>query len=575
MTIFSSSSFNYFSEKCQPIFANLAPFLFFLFLLGYGSVFAQEAEVLRELKETLQQAPHYDAVKLEKIDSLRNKLKQAGEEDLGIRYQLNEQLFQEYKVFKQDSAFAYGLKTKELARQLDSIPLIASAVVNLADVSVSAGMYKEALDFLNNIDPEKIPANIRSLYYGLLGRCYSEMAEYSNLPYFSSEYNELASKYRQSALDLTEDGTFFHSFLKAFIEYRQGRIKKAIADFNRLLQQQLGLREEALVHYILGDLYDELGQKNEALQHFAKASIADVKTSTKETLAIIRLSELLFEKGETKYASAFIQKANQDAAFYGAQHRKIQVGAILPLIEEKVVQKIEKQRQRLYWQAITVSLLLLFVLGLAVVIYLQVRHLKRARKTILQAHHNLQDFNEQLSAVNEEIKTKNLQLKQVNDQLLEANTIKEEYIGFFFTHDADIFEKFREFKNKIQKDVDSGDLEKLKYRLGNYDLKKEKEKLLRNFDEAFIRLFPNFIEEFNSLLKEEEQIKLKKNQILNKELRIFALIRLGIRHNEIIAQILGYSVNSIYAYKSKIRKMSRLDKKEFDQKLIENTTIKL
>ena len=163
----------------------------------------------------------------------------------------------------------------------------------------------------------------------------------------------------------------------------------------------------------------------------------------------------------------------------------------------------------------------------------------------------------------------------MNDQLLEANTIKEEYIGFFFTHDADIFEKFREFKTRIQKDVDAGDLEKAKYRLGNYDLKKEKEKLLRNFDEAFIKLFPHFIEEFNSLLKEDEQIKLKKGQLLNKELRIFALIRLGIRHNEIIAQILGYSVNSIYAYKSKIRKMSRLDKKEFDQELIENTTLKL
>ncbi|WP_372920121.1 DUF6377 domain-containing protein, partial [Salegentibacter sp.] len=107
------------------------------------------------------------------------------------------------------------------------------------------------------------------------------------------------------------------------------------------------------------------------------------------------------------------------------------------------------------------------------------------------------------------------------------------------------------------------------------NLRREKEKLMRNFDEAFIKLFPNFIEEFNSLLKPEEQITLKNGQLLNKELRIFALIRLGIKHNEIIAQILGYSVNSIYAYKTKIRKKSRLDKKDFDDKLIENTTLRL
>ena len=81
---------------------------------------------------------------------------------------------------------------------------------------------------------------------------------------------------------------------------------------------------------------------------------------------------------------------------------------------------------------------------------------------------------------------------------------------------------------------------------------------MQSFDEAFIKLFPDFINEFNSLLKEEEQIEIKKGQLLNKELRIFALIRLGIKHNEIIAQVLGYSVNSIYAYKTKIRNKKNL-----------------
>ncbi|NJW54831.1 DUF6377 domain-containing protein, partial [Salinimicrobium oceani] len=141
--------------------------------------------------------------------------------------------------------------------------------------------------------------------------------------------------------------------------------------------------------------------------------------------------------------------------------------------------------------------------------------------------------------------------------------------------DADIFEKFREFKSKVENAVEDGKLEKIKYLLGNYDLKKEKEKLLQNFDEAFIKLFPNFIEEFNSLLRPEEQIKVKKGKILNKELRIFALIRLGITHNEIIAQILGYSVNSIYAYKTKLRNKSWLEKRDFDQELYEKTTLKL
>lgn len=562
-----------FLKKLRPIPG--AAIIFLVFFICFRPAFAQDKEALESLKQTIADAPKYDAQKLRKIDSLRGELNDAEIEDLETRFELNQQLFEEFKVFKQDSAFAYGFRTRELAEELDSLPIIASATVNLADVSVSAGMYKEALDFLETIDPDEIPTNIRSLYFGLMGRCYSEMAEYGSIPKFSSEYNRLATLYRQSALNLTEEGTFFHSFLQAFIEFVEGDLDQAQRDFKVLETWELGLREEALVEYMLGDIHYKQGNSEAAIPHFARSAIADIKSSVKENLAMIRLAELLFEKDDLKSASIFIHKANQDAAFYGAQHRKIQVGAILPLIEEKVVQRIERQRQRLYWQALGLSILLIFVLALAVIIYLQVRRLKAARKTILRAHHNLQDINQQLTAVNEEVRSKNIQLKQVNDQLLEANKIKEEYIGFFFTADADIFEKFREFKTKIEKDINEENLEKAKYTLSNYDLKKEKEKLLRNFDEAFIKLFPNFIEEFNSLLKEDEQIRLKKAQLLNKELRIFALIRLGIRHNEIIAQILGYSVNSIYAYKTKIRKMSLLDKKDFDQKLIENTTLKL
>lgn len=558
----------------QTFIIRLLFLVLILTLFSTTKAFGQEEEVLKELHETLLLAPVYDEEKLRSINSLRDELSETRVGDLNRRYELNRALFNEYRIFKQDSAFAYGLQTKVLAEQLDDLPKQAEAIVNLADVSVSAGMYKEALDFLDTIDPDEIPPYIRSLYYGLLGRCYNEMAEYSNLPYFSSEYNQLSSSYRQTALELTEEGTFFNSFLEGFIEYKHGSLDLAIKDFRTLLQQEMSLREEALVHYSLGDIYHQLGEIDQAIVHFAKAAIADIKTSTKETLAMIRLAELLFAKGEVDTASVYIQKANDDAGFYGAQQRKIRVGAILPLIEEEIVQKIEEQRERLYRQNLAVSLLLLFVIGLAVVIYLQVTRLRKTKRALVVAHEALQETNQQVVKINDEVKLKNKELNNLNVQLLEANRIKEEYIGFFFTQDADIFEKFRDFKTKVEKGLQDENLDKLRYLISSYDLKKEKKKLLKNFDEAFIKLFPNFIEEFNSLLKPEEQINVKKGQILNKELRIFALMRLGISHNEIIAQILGYSVNSIYAYKTKIRKKSRFEKKDFDQKLVERTTLK-
>lgn len=561
----------------SPVITNrclLLLIFFSIWVCSNFSVFGQDV-LLEELKKTIESTSEFDQVKNAEIIKLSKKLQKAEPDNLPNRYKLSRELFQEYKLFNQDSAYSYGKKTHDLAVKLDSLPLINTAVIDIAEVTVSAGMYKESLDLLEKIDPEKISPNQRSLYYGLLGRIYSEMAEYSSLQYYSSRYNELAARYRKKALHFTEEGTFFHSFLQAFTHYHEGRIDLSLREFHELLQRDLTPREEALVHYLLGDIYDKTNRDRLAISHFAHAAVRDVKTSTKETLAIIRLSEILFQRDDLKNASFFIQKANRDAAFYGAQHRKIQVGAILPLIEEKVITRIEEQRQRLYRQNILMGLLLLFVLSLAVVIYLQVRRLQAAKKDILETHENLQLVNTELNRVNEEIQLKNVELSQVNNKLLEANKIKEEYIGFFFTQDADIFEQFRNFKSKIEKDLKADKIDTVKYTLQKFDLKREKEKLLKNFDEAFIKLFPNFIKEFNSLLKPEEQITLKKGQLLNKELRIFALMRLGINHNEVIAQILGYSVNSIYAYKTKIRKKSVLNKQNFDQQLIENTTLKL
>jgi hypothetical protein len=92
--------------------------------------------------------------------------------------------------------------------------------------------------------------------------------------------------------------------------------------------------------------------------------------------------------------------------------------------------------------------------------------------------------------------------------------------------------------------------------------------LLKSFDKAFLKLFPHFVEEFNALFSEEDQVKLPDKQLLTTDLRIYALIRLGIRENEKIAEILEYSIKSIYAYKTKIRNRSKLPKEEFDKKIM-------
>lgn len=538
-------------------------------------LFGQKKEDFNKLNAIIESSSIYDQNKKVHIDSLKTILENTESDSLIEQYNLNQQLFNEYKVFKRDSAFHYGLVAKQLAFKIQDTLLIVDANIRLADICVSVGMYKEALDFLDFNGNSEIPQDSRSLYYGLLGRCYSDMAEYSNIPYFYATYNKLALTYREKALAATEEGTFFNSFLKAFNKSKNSQLAKALNDFETLLKSNLDMREKALVNYMLGDINMQLNNDDKAIPYFTDAIIADIKTSTKESLAIIKLSEILFKNGDIKNASTLIHKANEDALFYGAQQRKIQVGAILPLIEQELVQIVEREKKRLYWQNILVSIFLIFVICFTIIIYLQFRKLKKAKIIIADAHKKLKQTNIQLTSVNEQINARNREIERVNIQLFEANKIKEEYLGFFFTQYDDVFEKFNYFKTNIEKNIEEEKYDKIKYQCINYNLKREKEKLLQNFDSAFINLFPNFIKEFNSLMKDEYKIKLENEQLLTKELRIYALIRLGIKHNEVIAQILGYSVNSIYAYKTKIRNKSLLNKDDFDQKLLEITTIKI
>jgi hypothetical protein len=159
-------------------------------------------------------------------------------------------------------------------------------------------------------------------------------------------------------------------------------------------------------------------------------------------------------------------------------------------------------------------------------------------------------------------------LQEVNSKLSEANKIKEEYIGYFFNINSEFFLKISRFKRSIEKKINDRKLDDVRALVNGINVNQEKEELLKSFDKVFLKLFPNFVKEFNSLFKEEDQIKLKDNEFLNTDLRIYALIRMGITDNEKIANVLEYSVNTIYTYKAKIKHKSIVPKDEFDKRIM-------
>jgi hypothetical protein len=298
----------------------------------------------------------------------------------------------------------------------------------------------------------------------------------------------------------------------------------------------------------MSDIYIQKGKTDSAITLLVSAAVADIKSSTKETSAIFNLSNILFKKGDLKNASTYVEKAVKDAVSYGARQRKVQMSTILPLIEGEKIARVEHEKRTVMTYAIIVTLLVLLLGYLIYFITRQIRKLKIAQKALTEASQKQQEMNR---------------------RLMEANKIKEEYIGFIFNANTAFFDKMERFREKAEAKIRDHKSDELLFHIKNLRIQQEREDFLKNFDSIFLKIFPGFIDTYNSLFNEEDQVHLKDGEILNTDLRIFALIRMGIQDNDKIANILRYSVNTINTYKTRIKNKSIVPNELFEDMIME------
>lgn len=528
-------------------------YLLFCFSYGLASISVQGNTVtdslLRELNRTIQASPSYDAEKNKTIGILRQKFYR--QDPSNFDYCLK--LYEEYKVFNYDSAFSYAKKLEGFAFRLKDPHLITYARLKLSFTLLSSGLFKETLDSLRFIAISDAPDSMKAEYYSLMGRFYYDLGDFDNDRYYTPAYIRMGNGYMDSALRLYPLESFWYSYFNGLKDIKSGKRDNAQAIFQKIMNRpDLTDHQVAVTASTLSDIYIQRGQPDKAIDLLVRAAMADIRSSTKETAAIFNLAGLLFKKGDVKNASLYIERAISEAVFYGARQRKVQVSAILPLIEAEKLNRVESQKKILITYSVITTFLLLLVIILAIVIFRQVYKLKTAKKIITAAH---------------------LHQQEINYKLMEADKIKEEYIGYFFNTNSEFFAKIEKFKRSVEQKINDRKIDEIRFLVNNINLKNEKEELIKNFDKAFLKLFPHFVIDFNTLFKDEDQVKLKEGELLNTDLRIFALIRMGIHDNERIARILEYSVNTIYTYKTKIRNKSIVPNEEFEARIMNIKTV--
>lgn len=517
--------------------------------------------LLLKLDQAIKERPIYMEQKELKLVELKRLLhRQIPDEE---RFAILGTLLDEYRSFNTDSALHMAEEREQIAIRLGNREYIDNARMNKADVLGMTGMYKEVMDLMRNIHIDRLPVDIHPYYYHIYRTVYGLMADYAVTAYEKKLYTELTDKYRDSLLLVNKDNLLIHTLIQSDQYNVRNEYDKAI----RLLTDYLALQKDyehdvAICAYTLSESYRLKGDKEKEKEYLIVSAMADMKTAVREYISLRELAVLLYQEGDIERAYSYVKICMEDAAACNARLRKLEILEIFPIINDAYQQKTEKQQEQMKWALVSISLLSLFLLLAIFYVYKQMKKVAAARREVI-------DANKRLKELNDELHLSNAQLKEANHSIAENSYLKEEYIGRYMDQCSVYLEKMDNYRRSLGKIAATGNVEELYKNIKSSKfIEGELKEFYTNFDNTFLQLFPTFVEDFNALLADDEQISLKAGERMNTELRIFALIRLGITDSVKIAQFLRYSVTTIYNYRTKVRNKAAGDRDLLEQEVM-------
>ena len=469
------------------------------------------------------------------------------------QYQTCMRLYGEYLAFQFDSAFAYINKCMELLEHIGDANKNAESRIALSHILAVTGIFQKAQQMLDGIDTRLLTTERRLEYYNQLSELnlyQSEMAEHT--PFFM-EYIDSAQYYRQLILQIAPKDSYDYIFNQATYTCEQGDADRAIRQLEDLLPSlKPGERRYCIVTSTLAYFYSRKQNQDMQEHYLLLSAVSDLQGAILENNSLRELASILLDRGEYHKAYQYLFQASMDAKKYGSRLRSQQVARIAPLITQAYDLQRAAEQRRTHLLLVIVSVIALLLLGTIAYILSSVRKRRVATEKINKLNSELQTVNQQLSATNGQIK--------------ETNCIKDEYIGRFLELCSALVHRGEERMKLLNRLARDRKLEDLYAELKSPKAINEDIRLFhQNFDTAFLNIYPDFIEEVNRLMTDAGKFELSaEGKHLTTELRVLALIRLGINDNQTIADILRSSLTTIYTYRSKLKSRAK-NKETFEE----------
>lgn len=498
-------------------------------------------ELLRELDNVIGKHDDYSKEKANRVSKLEHEVK--SERNLNERYRKALELENEYETYVSDSAANLLNECLDMAEQLGNDNYIKDVKLRMAMVYSMSGMFVVADKIFQEFDYEKLDQSYRGLY------CYARIRYCENIARdiddrrFSQRFIDEIDWCREELMKMWSEGSV--PYLKELANRYEsaGRYKEAFDILHDVYNQEAsGSHGYAMLAMSLAKCYGLMGKEELEKKYLIIAAITDIKLAIKENEALLALSAILYNEGDIERAYRYVKVCLADANFYNSHFKDSVIARTYSIVDSAYMSRMDAQRKKLQGYLVVISVI---VVLLVVVLF---ESFKQRNKLML---------------IRAQLKQANQGLLTMNSRLDEANLIKERYVGYFMNQCSVYINKLDDFRKNVNRKIKTKQIEDL-YVLSSRPMEKELEELYANFDRAFLNLYPDFIEQFNALLKPEARFETEDGR-LNITLRIYALMRMGITNMGQIAKFLNYSLQTVYNYKSKVKKDSLLDGDAFEE----------
>ena len=493
---------------------------------------------LRRLEETLDKMDEYVALKESRISVISEILSDPALTPQQL-YSTYGRLYEEYLPYQFDKAVEMLMKQEEVASMIGDNSLKTTASLNKAFLFATAGLFHEASIVFDSLDTLAFDYQQKIIWYNARQKFLADYQEYMQSAGIEVPEADKISSYQDLILENTPDNSMLNRHISIMRMIWDGRWEEAYDENMRVIESlNKNSRDYAVQTYWQGFICENLKRKEETIKWWVESAICDVQGAIKDNASLCSIAVNLTEPEDTERAFRYIRLSLEDAVFYNAKLRKVQIASTMPWIEKAYIDAKERQSREIHkYLTFTVGTVFLLLLFTIAVVQLLIKGKHSARL--------IENKNDELARSNSSIAEAEEVLRRTNIELVEANAAKEEYLGLYLS-------------------MCSGYLDKLKKTLAREQYEAELKNFYKTFDTSFLSLYPTFVEDFNGLLKDDCRISVKDGELLNTELRIFALIRLGITQSSHIASLLRYSVNTIYNYRAQIKNAAMSNRENFE-----------